>query len=71
MTQILYKMIIFKYKHTFNEDESVIYSHNFLSVIKDFPSFSTLMMAMIADAIVEKIEHFKESIFEIDVNLLL
>jgi hypothetical protein len=29
------------------------------------------MMAMIADVIVEKIEHFKESIFEIDLNLLL
>jgi hypothetical protein len=64
-------MIIFKYKHSFNEDESAIYGHNFLSIIKDFPSFSPLMMAMMADVIVEKIEHFKESVFEIDLNLLL
>ena len=66
VTPHLYNLIANKYKSTLNEDQSVIYCHNLLTLINEFPLFPGAMVAIIADTIVEKYGYNKESIYATD-----
>jgi hypothetical protein len=63
----VFKLCIDKYKQTINYDDSILYAYNFLYVIEQFPSIPN---SLIASAVVERYENFKEVITELDIQLL-